>query len=131
MKKTKPTKTENILKALKQLQRGIGITPYTGICANVDDKLPWWQEVEQTTFDSAFKSWEHFSGNLRYPVPATTEKVSWQPAEENQYDAARDKWSRTTKYGRLRRHLLRHMVKHFEAKVEKLQAKRQQRQQSI
>lgn len=126
MNKTKPTKTENILKALKQLQRGVGIDPYTGICANVDDKLPLGQEVESTTFDSAFKSWEHFSGNLRYPVPATTEKESYYPAEENQYDAVNNKWSRATKYGRLRRHLLRHMVKHFEAKVAKLQAKRQQ-----
>lgn len=126
MKKTKPTKTENILKALKQLQRGVGIYTHAGICSNVEDKLPRNQFVEKATFASAFKSWEHFSGNLRYPVPATTEKASYYPAEENQYDAAGDKWSRTTKYGRLRRHLLRHMVKHFEAKVAKLQAKRQQ-----
>lgn len=128
MKKTKPTKTENILKALKQLQRGVGIHTHAGICTNVEYQLPLNQFIEKTTFESAFKSWEHFSGNLRYPVPATTEKASYYPAEENQFAATRDKWSRTTKYGCLRRNLLRHMVKHFEAKVAKLEAKRKSSQ---
>jgi hypothetical protein len=56
----------------------------------------------------SFKDWKHFSGSLRYPVPAHIDA-------EKAYDNF-DRWSKKSKYGQLRWQLLDWLIEQFEAK---------------
>lgn len=117
MKKIKLTQTEQTLVALKKMQRGNIGDLSMGICGNLPFNI-------DPDLKPAFKTWKHYSGNKYYPVPAITEKDGYFPAAEMQYDNTDNKWSRTTKYGRLRRNLLRHLISVYQAKVDKIQSNR-------
>ena len=64
-------------------------------------------------FQPYFKSWENYSGDIRYPVPdpESTNKLS-RCAPKKAYDAFEDLWG-DSKYANFRRELCRHIVDKF------------------
>lgn len=68
-----------------------------GICRNYKDK----SESQGFSLQSYFKTWEHFSGDLEYPVPEGIIP----------YENCTDMFSKTTRYGRLRHNLLNHCIR--------------------
>lgn len=125
MKKTKLTKTEAILKVLKELAKGNISNMNGGICYNIEQQLPYDMSLDRSLYP-AFRAWPYFSGSVSYPVPDPEKpgKYAAKIIYDNMAYHQNNMWSRTTRYGRLRRNLVRHLVQHFEAKVNKLQAKR-------
>lgn len=99
-------KNSKMLIALKQLRIGLIPRKNFGICLNLDLKLPNFNSYQ---LYPAFKSWEHFSGNERYPIPSTNSQIS----AECQYAHTENKWDAKTEYVRLRYELLDHLINYF------------------
>ena len=88
-----------------------------GICANYAEVAEKHTPIIPVDLDPLFLLWEHYSGRIVYPIPATTVKEDEVPAlfsqPEVQYNRAynrRQLWDKRTKYGRLRHELLDHLI---------------------
>jgi hypothetical protein len=57
-----------MINTLERLSRGIIPTEASGICRNVH-KVTGVRIGEQAFYKPALRSWKHFSGDYRYPVP--------------------------------------------------------------
>lgn len=88
--------TLNALLAVKEEFKD-GKKSMVGICRNYKDKAG----LAGYSLESYFKTWEHFTGNVNYPVPGGFEA----------YDVCNDMFSKTTRYGRLRHNLLNHCIR--------------------
>lgn len=81
-----------------------------GICTNVYDKI--FEALDLFTtrrhidglLTSAAEAWPKYSGSSHYPVPG---------GEHAYHYSGRNKWDRSTEYGRLRWELLDHMIDYF------------------
>lgn len=63
------------------------------------ENIPW------TYMKAIFQKWPHFSDDVWYPIPAVT-----QSSPMSEYLACNNRWSKRTKYGRLRWDLLEFMI---------------------
>jgi len=97
-----------IINHLRWLADG-GKPEYTtgGICLELKRKLG----VKYEELFPYFKSWEHYSGNIVYPVPATNKKYS----VIEQFDYTQNLWIR--EQGKLRRDLCRHIANEMEKEL--------------
>jgi hypothetical protein len=90
---------KELLDDLKRIKKFGPEFKFCGICNNVRVKN------SELILGSLFKSWKHYSGSLDYPVEGSARKYG-------RYQ----KWSATTKYGRLRWQLLNHCIRELEYK---------------
>ena len=97
------------LKALKIRAKEDPKLILTGICHSISGK---------GRIEEHFKTWEHYSGNFEYPVPATSKviieeledrKYSPEVCSLHQYLSKAHKW--TGRQGELRRHLIDHLLR--------------------
>lgn len=77
-----------------------------GICDNVSELLR--RHVDADLLKPSFVSWQHYSGDLTYPVPSAQTGVS----ERHKYSYTDDVW--IDDYGDLRMDLLNHCIKTLE-----------------
>jgi hypothetical protein len=101
-----------LLNALKEIKAEVKSSPY-GICSNVLFTEPGASinreleiDVKQQLY-SLFPKWKHFSGDLQVPIEGKLPK----------YNRQRDKFKKTTKYGRLRHNLLNFLIKELSNEV--------------
>lgn len=82
----------------------------SSICSQVWDKTGYTSQ-QTRIFDNwmaeTVKKWEHFSGDLNYPVPASLNDKSFTPARSAYNKAHHDEtmWDKTTEYSSLRHDL--------------------------
>lgn len=76
-----------------------------GLCANF---LVW---LPNHYVDRMFEDWEHFSGDVQYPVPSCDIGLNSAQA----YTSGINRYDRTTKYGKLRWKLVAHCIKYMNA----------------
>ena len=97
--------TEQIVTKLKEFMatKTVPISDI-GLCYSCDLR-----EIPRKLRESIFESWEHWSGNYTYPVPATAYK-SW--TAEDQYDSG--KYLYTGRQLALRLSLAQHVINELE-----------------
>jgi hypothetical protein len=109
-----PTK-EHLLKVIKHLRnlstgKAEPLNPQSGICAELSC-IDYY--IKQDVLITAFTSWEHFSGNLKFPVPHHnyTSKGAYHSTIRN--------WA-NNRYGMARRALCAHVAEYLEQHLDTL-----------
>jgi hypothetical protein len=103
-------KPSEILKDIKKKPHNT----YCGICYNFEhhpsniETLELYDALNELNL--SITQWPKYSGWIRFPIPHNKHKDS-----ENAYDVC-DKWSKKSKYGRLRYELLDWLIEQFESK---------------
>lgn len=77
-----------------------------GLCAELDLA----DDYDEGLIDSLFKTWEHFSGSVAYPVPRP-EKPGDPKAARVAFEVMRHEGKFIGEYGELRLGLARHLLK--------------------
>ncbi len=97
-------KPSEILKKIK-----IERTEAYGICHNFYVKTGFDLNLDliMVKHGISYDQWEHFSGRYMYPVPAKDPKTAY---------LIFNKWSKRSKYGKMRWQLLDWLIEQFEAK---------------
>ena len=100
---------KTIVDELKRIRTGaiggVGITTFTGICGNVGFQV---FDIWDDHKDEFFMSWEHYSGNISFPIPVTDED-EYEDAEDQYYGY--EIWE--GKQLEMRISLLDHLIKCF------------------
>lgn len=78
-----------------------------GLCAELEGPA---DDYDEDLIDSLFKTWEHFSGFVVFPVP-DPEKPGDPKAAKAIYEASTHGGSFVGEYGELRLDLARHLLK--------------------
>lgn len=99
---------DNLRKANRLKFLTVSLT--TGICSLIDHRS---DSVVFYIRRHAFCSWDHFSGDISFPVPG---KNGQNPGDK--YENTAFKWNPFSAYGRLRWDLLRHTIEVFEKEIE-------------
>lgn len=83
---------------------------YYGICSNFENLCESTPDVWEDNYESAFKSWDEFSGSKYYPVPGFDGQSANQSFDEASDDIM---WDRGHEYGAARWRLLDHCIEWF------------------
>lgn len=122
MSQTPLSKNAAILEGLKNLQNKTSIGTYDysvatgGICRYINRYLgrhyenAYYAYSSRLDFHPLYEAWEHFSGNVHFPVP----HAIGNPAKGFTLEVF--KWG-DNDYGNLRRNLLQYLIDCFERKV--------------
>lgn len=94
-----------VIKALEELHEK-GHPDYQGICASADTYAPF--GITINILDECWGSWEHYSGNKNYPVPAGLDDGC--PKDAFNFTDQKDAWDKEGGYGKLRYSLLQHII---------------------
>ena len=93
-----------LLAALRKLRDEGPSRPDQGICGNLRVRLP------ENYLRERWKNWPHYSGVEGFPVPSSNRKTG----PVGVYYHYISKWSRRTRYGRLRWALLDWLIEQLE-----------------
>jgi hypothetical protein len=103
-----------VLEALKEIKQG-NLCETCDICSNLHficrdwywkdwDINEWSYELGTNILEYYFEQWEHFSGNIEYPIEGCLDE----------YAAQNNMWDETTKWGKLRWELLDYLIERIE-----------------
>ncbi|NCQ52054.1 hypothetical protein GW796_09200 [archaeon] len=99
----------SIIEALREIYLGNLPRPVYGICGNINKLAEGYSDlVNHDWWRKALISWDKFTGDFNYPIPATNKK--YNPSE--QYNKTKQLWS--GKQGELRKELVNHLIKFTE-----------------
>jgi len=104
-----------VLEALKEIKNGNLLNEHCGICSNLHyicrdwywkdwDIAEWSYELGTNILDYYFEQWEHFSGNIEYPIEGSPDEYGMQG----------DMWDETNEWGKLRWDLLDYLIERIE-----------------